>query len=89
MKRSETPLAVAATAQSLAAEAFSLQSRITDLRRSLALLNVQMQSVSDTLHRLRAVSSENALPSPSPSPEPLPPRSVPPTPSRSGGPATS
>ncbi|MCX4968117.1 hypothetical protein OHA98_25835 [Streptomyces sp. NBC_00654] len=74
MKRSDTPLTVAATAQSLAAEAFSLQSRITDLRRSLALLNAQMQSVSDTLHRLRAVSSEDALPPPSPSSGLLPPR---------------
>ncbi|MFI8438116.1 hypothetical protein ACIGJO_31115 [Streptomyces sp. NPDC079020] len=79
MKRSETPRAAAATAQSLAAEAFSLQSRITDLRRSLALLNVQMQSVSDTLLRLRAVSSGDALPAPVPSPGPLPPRTGAPT----------
>ncbi|MEV5676671.1 MULTISPECIES: hypothetical protein [unclassified Streptomyces] len=57
---SDTPLAVAATAQSLAAEAFSLQSRIADLRERLALLNLQMQAVSDTLHRLRAVGSGEA-----------------------------
>lgn len=63
----ETPLAVAATAQSLAAEAISLRSHITELRQTLALLDLQMQSVSDTLHRLRAVSAEDAPPSPNPS----------------------
>ncbi|MEV5204715.1 hypothetical protein ACIOZL_17400 [Streptomyces sp. NPDC087769] len=64
---SETPLPVAATAQSLATEAITLQSRITDLRSTLALLDLQIQSVSDALHRLRTVSDEDAPPLPNPS----------------------
>ncbi|WP_326763758.1 hypothetical protein OG978_03630 [Streptomyces sp. NBC_01591] len=56
---SQAPLVVAATVQSLAAEAISLQARITELRESLVLLDLQIRSMSDTLHRLRAVGAEH------------------------------
>ncbi|MFJ9131269.1 hypothetical protein ACIRJS_45050 [Streptomyces sp. NPDC102340] len=56
---SETPLAVAVAAQSLTAEAAALQARITELRGTLALLDLQMESVSDSLHRLRGVDTEH------------------------------
>jgi prefoldin subunit 5 len=63
-----TPPAVAAAVQSLAAEAVTLQARITELRHNLALLDRQMRSVSHALQRLRAVDAEQVSPSPHPSP---------------------
>ncbi|MFD8565472.1 hypothetical protein [Streptomyces sp. NPDC059639] len=65
---SETPLALAAAAQSLAAEAAALQTRIVELRDTLALLDLQMESVADSLHRLRGVDTEHVPASARPSP---------------------
>lgn len=61
---SPTPLSVADLAQSLAAEAVSLTARISELRGTLALLDVQMQSVSGALKQLRAAEAEKAPVSP-------------------------
>ncbi|MFH8561447.1 hypothetical protein [Streptomyces sp. NPDC017988] len=56
---SETPLALAAAARSLAEEAVALQARITELRDTLALLDLHIESVSASLHRFRGVGAEH------------------------------
>ncbi|KUL52417.1 hypothetical protein [Streptomyces sp. NRRL S-1521] len=56
----ETPLDLAAAVQSLAAEAVALQARITELRDTLALLDLRRGSVSDSLHRFRGIGAEHA-----------------------------
>ncbi|MFJ8024750.1 hypothetical protein [Streptomyces sp. NPDC096311] len=63
---SPAPLSVADLARSLAAEAVSLTAHISELRGTLALLDVQMQSVSDALRQLRAAAAEKAPASPHP-----------------------
>ncbi|GAA2297856.1 hypothetical protein OKJ48_42585 [Streptomyces kunmingensis] len=63
-----TPLAVTAAARSLAAEAVSLQARITELRRSLALLDEQIGTKADTLRRLRSVERGEVPPAVLPRP---------------------
>ncbi|MEV1023267.1 hypothetical protein [Streptomyces sp. NPDC050264] len=62
---SESPLAAA---QSLAAEAVALQARITELRDALALVDLQMWSVTDSLRRLRGIGAEYVPARPSPGP---------------------
>ncbi|WP_372349511.1 hypothetical protein [Streptomyces sp. KL116D] len=51
---SDIPLDLAAAARTLAAEATALQARVTELRDALALLDLQMEFVAASLHRLRS-----------------------------------
>ncbi|MBD0674010.1 hypothetical protein [Streptomyces sp. CBMA156] len=65
---SAPPLALAAAARSLAAEAVALQARVTELRGTLALLDLRMRSVSDSLRRLRDAGAGYPPAPPSPGP---------------------